>query len=169
MLYKEIRVTWKIRVLPSENLPQTLDLENFAMASRLVWSTKLVDGRACVLHLWGRARRGRTHTVHTFVDCNPLTPLGLFRFLLDLSYKLSLHCLQQLAKFDWHIALRGPSAVEELLVECSYLTRRLLFCMKFWSCNLPSFAGRGKLQRNYMTRALVVGRNGVYYVYYRDY
>ena len=45
------RVSPKIKALPSGTLSQTLDLENFATAGRIVLSTKLGDGRACWSHL----------------------------------------------------------------------------------------------------------------------
>ena len=45
------RVSPKIKALPPGTLYQTLDLENFATAGRIVLSTKLGDGRACWSHL----------------------------------------------------------------------------------------------------------------------
>jgi len=65
----------------------------------MVQSTKVVSRRP--LSLWiirsydGRARRSCMHMLQ-LVDCNPLTPL--LRFVLDLSYKLFLHCYAAVGK-----------------------------------------------------------------------
>ena len=58
----------------------------------MVWSTKLVNGRACGLHL--RRSSGSwwldAQSLLNVGDCNLLTPL--FRFVLNLLYNLFLHC-----------------------------------------------------------------------------
>jgi len=80
LCYNEIRVAAKIRVLPSETLSQTLDLENFATASRSllgVLSVKLTDGRSygysrfidCITD--GR-RACDASTYHTLTACSLL-------------------------------------------------------------------------------------------------
>jgi len=77
-----------------------LDLENFTTASLRctgvikstvsLWSASWLNAR--VYHtLWLNAR-----VYHTLVDCNPLTPL--LRFVLDLLYKLYLHCCAAVSK-----------------------------------------------------------------------
>ena len=81
----------KLRVLPSGTLLQTLDLENFATASR--WCGRLNSSTVeLVDHTYeGRAPRDWIHTVcYSLIDCNPLTPL--LRFILDLLQNLFLRC-----------------------------------------------------------------------------
>jgi len=92
LCYKEILVPPKLKVLSSGTLSQTLDLENFATASR--WcceqnssTVELVD------YTYQRVVAARPMVYDTSVDCNPLTPL--FRFVLDLLYNY----VQQLARF----------------------------------------------------------------------
>ena len=54
----------------------------------------------------GRARPGCVHKVYyTLVDCNPLTLL--LRFILDLSYKLFLHCCAAVGKILTDISRRA--------------------------------------------------------------
>ena len=58
-----------------------------------MWSTKVVDGQLVDYTYDGRARRGwmrNAQVYYTLVDCNPLIPL--LRSVLDLSYKLFIHC-----------------------------------------------------------------------------
>ena len=70
--YKEIRVTPEIRVLPSETLPQTLELENFVMTSR--WCKQRNSSTVAPVDYtydsW--AHRGWMHKVYCMLaDCNP--------------------------------------------------------------------------------------------------
>jgi len=70
---------------------------------------------ACGLHLRrSSASWLNAQVYYTLVDCNPLNPL--LRYVLDLSYKLVLHCYSW-QDSDWHIPSRGPSAVAELLAK----------------------------------------------------
>jgi len=70
---------------------------------------------ACGLHLRrSSASWLNAQVYYTLVDCNPLIPL--LRYVLDLSYKLVLHCYSW-QDSDWHIPSRGPSAVAELLAK----------------------------------------------------
>ena len=62
------RVSLKIKALPSETLSQTLDLENFATAGRIVLSTKLGDGRACWSHLRFFSK-SKNMTFYVFLSC----------------------------------------------------------------------------------------------------
>jgi len=63
----------------------------------MVWSTKLVDGRACGMHHNARAcRRWMYQVYYTLVDCNPLPPL--LRFVTDLLLNLFLHCCAAVGK-----------------------------------------------------------------------
>ena len=87
----------KLRVLPSGSLLQTLDLENFATASR--WCGRLNSSTVeLVDHTYeGRAPRDWIHTVcYSLIDCNPLTPL--LRFILDLLQNLFLRCCAAVGK-----------------------------------------------------------------------
>jgi len=59
--YKEIRVSPKIRVLPFGTLPQTLDLENFTMASRYCGQQNSSTTEPVDYPYDGRARRGWMH------------------------------------------------------------------------------------------------------------
>ena len=60
----------EIRVHVYEVCPQTLDLENFATASRWCGQQNSSDGRACRLHLRRSTRRYWTHVAYyTSVDC----------------------------------------------------------------------------------------------------
>ena len=87
--YKQIWVPPKIRVIPSESLPETLDLGKFRHGKLIVLSTKLVDGGACGSHLQQSMHSCWTHIVYCkSVDCNPPTPL--LQFVLDLLYNLFL-------------------------------------------------------------------------------
>jgi len=90
----------EIQVSPSGTLPQTLDLENFATASRWCYQqNSIVDGRACGSHLRRSTRRGWAHIVYyTSVDCNPSTPL--LRFGVDLLYNLFLQLRSSCQDFD---------------------------------------------------------------------
>ena len=85
---KEIWVSSKISVLPSGTLSQTLDLENFATASRLRCQQLviIVDGRAraCWRHLYDSRRVVAVY--YKSINCSPLTPV--LRFVVDLLYNL---------------------------------------------------------------------------------
>ena len=70
-----------------------LDLENFATASRRCTGVINVDRQLVDYTYDGRECRG---WMHKLVDCNPLTPL--LQFVLDLSYKLYLHCYASVDK-----------------------------------------------------------------------
>ena len=118
-----MRVHPKIRVLFSG----TLDLENFATASRWCigevnktrWRSSLqitptVVERIFSLNLYGRAHRGWMRKVYytcTLVDSNRLTPLR--RFVLDLLYKLFLHCCTVIAlpSVLWRCWLGGRKSI----------------------------------------------------------
>jgi len=100
---QEIRVSAKIRALPSGILSQTLDLENFATASRSCCqqnssTVELVD------HTYDGC--GWTHIVYyTSVDCSPITPI--LRFVVNLLYNLFLQLCSSWQDFDWHSALQS--------------------------------------------------------------
>jgi len=87
-----VRVTWVI---------STFGLTKFRHSNSTVyWCDQQTRRRsACGLHLRrSSASWLNAQVYYTLVDCNPLTPL--LRFVLDLSYKLFLHCfLQLLARF----------------------------------------------------------------------
>jgi len=118
-----MRVHPKIRVLFSG----TLDLENFATASRWCigevnktrWRSSLqitptVVERIFSLNLYGRAHRGWMRKVYytcTLVDSNRLTPLR--RFVLDLLYKLFLRCCTVIAlpSVLWRCWLGGRKSI----------------------------------------------------------
>ena len=112
LCYKEIRVSRKMTLLPSETLSQTLDPKKFATASRRVLSTKLVNDRSCWPHLRQSTRRGRTH--YTSVDRNAVTPL--LRFAVRMLCNLFVQLCSRWQHFEWHSASRGPSVVAEILV-----------------------------------------------------
>jgi len=91
----------------------------------MLLSTTMVDGRACVSHLWRSTSRGRSQIVYyTSVDCNLLTALGSNFITSSCSGFVTYNLLLQLCScrqdFNWHSALRGPSAVT-----CSYVGRQL--------------------------------------------
>jgi len=91
------------------------ELRKFRHGKSMMWSTKVVDGRACGLHL----RRSSsswpdTQIYYALVECNPLTPL--LRHALDLLYNLFIHRCAAVGKILTGTLSRCPSAVAELLV-----------------------------------------------------
>jgi len=99
LCYKEISVSPKIRVLPSETLSQTPDQENFSTASR------------------SRCQQHSSSTVE-FVDDTYTTVDESWLFTtID-----QLHCcdLLWICCTTGHRASRGPSAVSEPLVSLQY-------------------------------------------------
>ena len=89
LCYKKIRVSPKIRALPSGTLPQIPDVENFATASRC---------RACGLHLRRSSASwlGAQSLLHIGLLVSSWSPL--LRFVLDLIYNLFLHCCAAVGK-----------------------------------------------------------------------
>ena len=73
------------------------DLENFATASHRCTGVINVDGQLVDYTYDSKGASWLNAQVYyTLVDCNPLTPL--LRFVLDLSYKLYLHCYAAVCK-----------------------------------------------------------------------
>ena len=93
--YKEIRVPPKMRVLPFGTLPQTLDLENFATASRWCGQQNSLMVEPADYTYDGRARLG---WVHKFITGCWLQPSNN-SIVMDLLYSCSYTVVQQLAKF----------------------------------------------------------------------
>ena len=69
---KEIRVPPKLRILPSPTLPQTLDLENFATASRWCGQQKSSMVQLADYTHDGRARRGRMQDAQSLLHVGRL-------------------------------------------------------------------------------------------------
>ena len=90
-----------------------LDLENFATASRLCTGTPI---NSSTVSLWITLTTVKCVvtecTSHTLIYCNTLTPL--LRFVLDLSYKLYLHCYARI----W-LTRRVARSVCDSIVSCS--------------------------------------------------
>jgi len=69
---KEIRVPPKLRILPSPTLPQTLDLENFATASRWCGQQKSSMVELADYTYDGRARLGRMQDAQSLLHVGRL-------------------------------------------------------------------------------------------------
>ena len=110
----------KIRVLPSGTLPQTLDLENFATASRWCDQQNSSTVEPVDYVYGGRASRVSMHIVYyTSVDCNPLTPLPLFWICCATrSYTV----VQQLAKFC--LTHRVAPSISDSRASCVILEKK---------------------------------------------
>ena len=121
---KEIWVSSKISVLPSGTLSQTLHLENFATASRLLCQQLviIVDGRAraCWRHLYDSRRVVAVY--YKSINCSPLTPF-------DLLWICRTVCFYSWQNFDWLSASRRLSAVAEFLMLLKQQFRNHLFLL----------------------------------------
>jgi len=101
--YNEIRASTEVRILLYGTLSQTLDLDNFAMASRSC-SQQNSSTAELVDHTYeGRLVVARRALVYLSVGRNALTPL--LRLVVDLSYNL----LLQLCS-SWHRLEQSVSA-----------------------------------------------------------
>jgi len=96
---------YPLRLCPNSGLNKFLRGKSIALSTKLV----VVDGRACWRHLYDNRRVVAVY--YKSINCNPLTPY------CDMLWT----CFYGWQDFDWHSALRGPSAVAKLLV---------LFCLK---------------------------------------
>jgi len=91
--YKEIRALTQSNGTCVRNFAPNSGIRKFRHGKSMVWSTKLVYGRACEFSLtYGRSHGGWMHEVYyTLVDCNPLRPeLRYLVFVVDLLFNLSL-------------------------------------------------------------------------------
>jgi len=72
-----------------------------------VWSKNSSTVSLLITHNVRRSSASWLNTLvyYTLVDCNPLT--ALLRFVLDLSYKLFLHCYAAVGKILTDISLRA--------------------------------------------------------------
>ena len=115
------------------NFTPNAGLRKFRHGESMVWSTKLVDGRAFGLCLRRSSGRVWMHIVYyTSVDCNALTPLPLFWICCATrSYTV----VQQLAKFC--LTHRVARSISGSRASCVILEKkmRLRFLTFFYSAN----------------------------------
>jgi len=125
-----------------------VDFENFAITSRR-YTTR--PSSVCLWHLQDKkATRSRHGWVHTFITHCPTVTLQLHNFYLFRTCRTSSFCTVawQLANFNRHDALRGPSAIAELLFKV-----RALFLMKIYiHCESQSNSRYSKYWKNYSRR-----------------
>jgi len=102
-------LSWKGRGQDHVSNFYIVDLENFNTASQSSVYRYYQQTRrrsACGLHLRrSRASWLNAQVYYTLVDCNPLTPL--LRFVLDLSYKLLVHCYAAVGKNSTEMSRRA--------------------------------------------------------------
>ena len=134
--------------LPSHPIPNS-GVGKYRHGKSIVLLAKLIDGRACGLHLRWSTRCGWTYIAyHTSVDrSSTLTP---FRFVVDMLCNLFLQLCSSWQDFYCQSASRGPSAVAELPVtvdsksfHCFFIfcpnhqVDRLSSCI--FTCIMPQF------------------------------